>query len=78
MLTLLLTALFVLLGLQAIEIIIAIFSIGVGSTSQLLRLSSARGAAPSPFDTLQDELMETLDALSTAGVGTVVVLYLLA
>ncbi|OZT74786.1 hypothetical protein [Vreelandella boliviensis] len=77
-LTILLTVLLVLFGVESIEIIIAIFSIGVSSTSQLLRLSSASTTMGSLLHPLANEVLDTLDAIGMAGVGTVVVLFLLA
>tara|TARA_R110000851_G_C12632613_1_gene518010 strand:- start:252 stop:491 length:240 start_codon:yes stop_codon:yes gene_type:complete len=77
-LTLLLTALVVLFEIATIEIIIAIFSIGISSTSQLLRLSSTSTTMRSPLPLLASEVLDTLDALGMAGVGTLIVLYLLA
>ena len=76
-LTMLLTTLIVLFEIESIEIVIAIFSIGVSSTSLLLRLLSASTAMGSPLPSSQDEVAETLEALGMAGVGTLVVLYLL-
>ncbi|TVU92178.1 hypothetical protein [Vreelandella titanicae] len=77
-LTTLLTIFLVLFGIETIEIIIAIFSIGVSSTSQLLRLSSARTTMCNLLHPEESEVLDTLDAIGMAGVGTLVVLYLLA
>ncbi|MBT2774348.1 hypothetical protein J7J47_19155 [Halomonas sp. ISL-60] len=77
-LTFLLSTLIVLFEIETIEIIIAIFSIGISSTSQLLRLSSASTTMGSLLHPLANEVLDTLDAIGSAGVGTVVVLFLLA
>ncbi|MCA8866336.1 MULTISPECIES: hypothetical protein [unclassified Halomonas] len=77
-LTALLTIFLVLFGLEIIEIIIATFSMGISSTSQLLRLSSARTAMCHLLHPEEREVLDTLDAIGMAGVGTLVVLYLLA
>ena len=76
-LILLITALLVVFEITATELIIATFSIGVSSLSQLLRLSSASNTMYPPFHSLEYEVLDTLDAIGIAGVGTVVVLYLL-
>lgn len=77
-LTLLLTALVVLFEIETIEIIIAMFSIGISSISQLLRLSSVSTTMCNLLYPVENEVLDTLDAIGRAGVGTVVVLFLLA
>lgn len=77
-LTTLLTIFLVLFRLETIEIIIATFSMGISSTSQLLRLSSARTTMCNLLHPEEREVLDTLDAIGMAGVGTLVVLYLLA
>lgn len=77
-LTLLLTALLMLFEITAIELIIATFSIGVSSLSLLLSSSSVSNPLYLFFHPLEDEVLDTLDAIGMAGVGTVVVLCLLA
>ena len=73
----LLSALLMLFEIESLEVIIAIFSIGVSSTAQLLRLGNTSTAMCSRIYPLRGEVIETLDAIGMAGVGTVVVLYLL-
>jgi hypothetical protein len=76
-LILLLTALLLLFEITATELIIATFSIGVSSLSHLMRLSSVSHPIYSAFHPLENEVLNTLDAIGMAGVGTIVVLYLL-
>lgn len=77
-LTTLLTALIVLFGIEKIEMIIAIFSIGVSGLSRSLRLSGASKAMHPHLAFLNSDILEALDALGMAGTGTLVILYLLA
>lgn len=77
-LTTLLTALIVLFEIEKIEMIIAIFSIGVSIISHSLRLSSASKAMHPHLAFLKSDILEALDALGLAGAGTLVILYLLA
>tara|TARA_R110000751_G_scaffold15198_1_gene49058 strand:+ start:74 stop:280 length:207 start_codon:yes stop_codon:yes gene_type:complete len=64
--------------ITAIELIIATFSIGVSGLSLLLSSSSVSNPLYLLFHPLEDEVLDTLDAIGIAGVGTVVVLCLLA
>ena len=77
-LTIFLIALVVLLEIETIEIIIAIFSIAIISISQLLRLSSKSETMHLTLHPLESEVIDSLDALGLAGIGTLVVLFLLA
>lgn len=76
-LTLLLTALLLLFETTATELIIAAFSIGVSSLSHLMRLSGVSNLIYPAFHPLGNEVLNTLDEIGIAGVGTIVVLYLL-
>lgn len=77
-LTLLLSIFVVLFEIETIEIIIAIFCIGISGTSQLLRLSSSSTTICNPIHSLAREVLDTLDAIGMAGIGTLIVLFLLA
>ncbi|MDN3560872.1 hypothetical protein [Vreelandella neptunia] len=60
-------------GIEKIEIIIGILSIISNGISQLL----GRYFSISALKMVENDLIDTLDALGAAGVGTLVILYLL-
>lgn len=72
LITLLATLLW-LTGIEKIEITIAILSIMSNGISQLL----GRYFSVSALEMVENDLIDTLDALGAAGVGTLIILYLL-
>ncbi|MDN3560474.1 hypothetical protein [Vreelandella neptunia] len=72
LITLLATLLW-LTGIERIEIIIAILSVTSSGMSQLL----GRYYSISVLKVVENDLIDTLDALGAAGVGTLIILYLL-
>lgn len=72
LITLLATLLW-LMGIEKIEIIIAIFSITSNGISKLLE----RYGSFNVLKMVESDLIDTLGALGAAGVGTLVILYLL-
>lgn len=69
----LLSTLLWLTGIERIEIIIAILSVTSSGMSQLL----GRYYSISVLKVVENDLIDTLDALGAAGVGTLIILYLL-
>ena len=69
----LLSTLLWLTGIERIEIIIAILSVTSSGMSQLL----GRYFSLSELKMVENDLFDTLDALGAAGVGTLIILYLL-
>ncbi len=74
----LLVALPWLLTLGTIETLLTILSVMAGGTSQLLRCCAIGTGGLSTQACVDDEFLSTLEALGAAGVGTLIVLYLLA
>ncbi|MGM0826202.1 MAG: hypothetical protein ACQEUY_15990 [Pseudomonadota bacterium] len=69
----LLTTLLWLTGIENIEITIAVLSVTSNGISQLL----GRYYSFSVLKMVENDLIDTLDALGAAGVGTLIILYLL-
>ena len=69
----LLVILMCLVGVEKIEIIIAVLSLVSNGISQLLE----RYFHVSPWKMFENNLIDMLDALGAAGVGTLIILYLL-
>lgn len=72
LITLLATLLW-LMGIEKIEIIIAIFSITSNGMSQLLE----RYFSVNVLEVVENDLIDALSALGAAGAGTLIILYLL-
>ncbi|ASK19479.1 hypothetical protein CEK60_09320 [Halomonas sp. N3-2A] len=62
-----------LMGIEKIEIIIAIFSITSNGMSQLLE----RYFSVNVLEVVENDLIDALSALGAAGAGTLIILYLL-
>jgi hypothetical protein len=61
------------MGIERIEIIVAILSITSNGISKLLE----RYGSFNVLKMVESDLIDALDALGTAGVGTLIILYLL-
>ncbi|RBI68777.1 hypothetical protein DQ400_05265 [Vreelandella sulfidaeris] len=68
----------ILINHESIETMIAIFSVGASTTALFLSKIKTKGTTAWLLSYIEDEIIETTNTIGSAGVGTLVVIYLLA